>query len=502
MIAPIAIRNRRVGPDQPTHFIADIAANHDGSLNRALGLMTLANKAGADCVKSQDFRAARIVSDYAFKALGGQKSHQATWSKSVFDTCADASRPREWTAPLVKHAEANGVEFMSAPYSLETVAYLNPFVNVFKVGSGDVNWLEELSAIASLGKAVLIATGALTFDEVERALDVLLAAGVPIVLVQCNTSFTCSIENAHHANLRVISQYAREYLGVTLGLSDHTPGHMTVLGAVALGARRVEKHFTDHTGRDGPDHRFSIDSVTCRAMVDDTRLLEATLGTGVKPVEENEAQTVVLQRHCVRAASALPAGHVLTRADLEVLRPASAVAVPAHNVAYIVGRSLTRSLAAGQEVAWNDLARSRTSGCTREIKPPTGERRNSWTANSHPRDTLSTARLTTRALKAKVRLGCTSPLRSTGRTRHLRSYWNLDLVPASTCPITAWRDRPSSSHWIRRLHSSRAPVGLTSPRRCSRRQPKRSRSRRRPSTGLSQRAYLLTWTTQSAHVWR
>jgi N-acetylneuraminate synthase len=355
-VTSFAIGDRLVGPDQPTYFIADIAANHDGSLERALDLVTLAKEAGADCAKFQHFRAAHIVSDYGFRAMGGQQSHQASWSKSVFEVYADASLPWEWTAPLAEHAQAIGIEFMSAPYDLEAVAHLDPFVNAFKVGSGDVNHLEELRVIADLGKPVLIATGAASLDDVQRAMDVLVAAGVDIVLMQCNTNYTGSLENAHHVNLRVLQQYAHLYPGITLGLSDHTPAHVTVLGAVTLGARVIEKHFTDDTQRVGPDHGFSMDPATWRTMVDDTRLLEAALGDGSKRVEANEQETIVLQRRCVRAARDLPAGTVLIRDDLEVLRPAPPEAVPAHEVGRVVGKVLTTSLAAGQDVRWGDLS--------------------------------------------------------------------------------------------------------------------------------------------------
>ena len=350
------IGDRLVGPDQPTYFIADIAANHDGDLERAKLLMTLARQAGADCAKFQHFRAEHIVSDYGFKALGGQQSHQASWQKSVFEVYQDASLPWEWTKPLAEHAKAIGIEFMSAPYDLEAVAHLDPYVNAFKVGSGDVNWLEELQVIADLGKPVLIATGAADLDDVQRAMTILQSAGVDIVLMQCNTNYTGTIENAHHANLRVISQYAQLFPDITLGLSDHTPGHVTVLGAVALGARVVEKHFTDDTSRIGPDHGFSMDPTTWRTMVDDTRLLEAALGDGRKKVEDNEQETVVLQRRCVRAARDLSPNTVLTRDDLVVLRPAPREAVPAHDVTALVGRTLATALTAGQEVQWSDLA--------------------------------------------------------------------------------------------------------------------------------------------------
>lgn len=354
-MADFLIGTRRVGPDQPTYFIADIAANHDGDLDRARHLMTLAKEAGADCAKFQHFRAPHIVSDYGFKSLGGQQSHQASWQKSVFEVYADASLPWEWTAELAEHAREIDIEFMSAPYDLEAVDHLDPFVNAFKVGSGDVNWIEELQYIAAKGKPVLLATGAATLEDVERAMALLSDAGVDIVLMQCNTNYEGSVDNIRHVNLDVLRLYAERFPNVTLGLSDHTPGHVTVLGAVALGARAVEKHFTDDTSRTGPDHGFSMDPDTWRAMVEDTRMLEAALGSGVKEIEANENQTVVLQRRCVRAARDLPQGTMLTRDDLEVLRPAPREAIPAHEVELVVGRILTRDLVAGQDVHWPDL---------------------------------------------------------------------------------------------------------------------------------------------------
>jgi len=173
--------------------------------------------------------------------------------------------------------------------------------------------------------------------------------------MQCNTNYEGSLENIHHVNLRVLNQYADLFPGVTLGLSDHTPGHVTVLGAVALGARVVEKHFTDDTSLPGPDHGFSMDPTTWRAMVEDTRKLEAALGTGTKGIEDNETETIVLQRRCVRAARNIPTGHVFTREDLEVLRPAPSEAIPAHDVTQVPGKTSTRAIVAGEFISWSDL---------------------------------------------------------------------------------------------------------------------------------------------------
>jgi N-acetylneuraminate synthase len=318
--------------------------------------MTLAKDAGADCAKFQHFRAEHIVSDFGFKALGGQQSHQASWEKSVFEVYQAASLPWDWTGPLAAHAKAIDIEFMSAPYDLEAVTHLDPYVNAFKIGSGDINWLEELKVIATLGKPIIVATGAATFEDVQRTMNMLLQTGVPLVLMQCNTNYDGSLKNIHHVNLRVLQQYGQAFPTVTLGLSDHTPGHLTVLGAVALGARVVEKHFTDDTHLPGPDHGFSMDPQTWRAMVSDTRKLEAALGSGIKGIEDNERETIVLQRRCVRAQRDLPIGTVMTRSDLEVLRPAPIEAIPAHEIAQVPGKITKRDILAGDHITWDDLS--------------------------------------------------------------------------------------------------------------------------------------------------
>ena len=173
-----------LGPTDPTYFIADIAANHDGDLGRACELMTLAKEAGANCAKFQHFRAPFIVSDYGFQHLGGQLDHQAGWRKSVFEVYQDASLPWEWTKRLAEHAQAIGIEFMSAPYDLEAVDHIDPFVNAYKVGSGDINWIEELEHITAKGKPVIVATGASTIDDVDRAVAVVRGAGLPFSIMQ------------------------------------------------------------------------------------------------------------------------------------------------------------------------------------------------------------------------------------------------------------------------------------------------------------------------------
>ncbi len=347
---------KEVGLEHPTYFIADISANHDGELERAKLLIRLCAEAGANAAKFQNFRAAKIVSDRGFRSLGGQVSHQSKWKKSVFEVYKDASLPWAWTETLKQECDRNGIAYFSSPYDLEAVDMLDPYVDMFKIGSGDITWPEMLRKIASKKKPVLLATGASEIGEVQRAVDEILAINPQLVLMQCNTNYTGSLENFRHIHLRVLETFRTMFPDVVLGLSDHTPGHATVLGSVALGARVIEKHFTDDNRREGPDHPFSMTPQSWREMVDRTRELELALGSAAKRVAENERDTVVVQRRCLRAAMELKAGTTLTVEMLEALRPAPHDSVKPFDLEKVLGKKLRRDLAFGDVLRWTDLA--------------------------------------------------------------------------------------------------------------------------------------------------
>ncbi|HSB91262.1 MAG TPA: N-acetylneuraminate synthase family protein [Anaerolineales bacterium] len=351
----IVIDDRKIGADHPTYFIADISANHDGDLDRAKDLIHLCAEAGADAAKFQNFRAPKIVSDHGFRALGKQISHQATWKRSVFEVYQAASLPWEWTPILAETCRQAGLDYFSSPYDMETVDMLDPHVPAHKIGSGDITWPEILRHIASKGKPVFLATGASTIGDVQRAVHTILEVNPDLVLMQCNTNYTASLANFAYIHLNVLKTYAAMFPDVVLGLSDHTPGHATVLGAVALGARAVEKHFTDDNSREGPDHPFSMTPASWRDMVDRTRELEQALGSADKDVADNERDTVVVQRRCVRAAHELKAGQVLTRRDLEVLRPAPLEAIFPYQIDAVIGMKTAVDVASGEALRWSML---------------------------------------------------------------------------------------------------------------------------------------------------
>jgi sialic acid synthase SpsE len=354
-MSAFSIGRRQIGQSSPTYFIADISANHDGQLHRAVDLIHLAAEAGADAAKFQNFRAPKIVSERGFNMLSGKFSHQASWKKSVYQVYQEAALPWEWTERLKGECDKAGIEYFSTPYDFEAVDMLDPFVAIYKIGSGDITWSEMLRKVASKNKPVLLATGASDIGEVQRAVAILQEVNPQVGLMQCNTNYTASAENFRHIHLRVLQTYGVMFPGVVLGLSDHTLGHATVLGAVALGARVVEKHFTDDCTREGPDHPFSMTPAAWREMVDRTRELENALGEAKKFVAENERDTVVVQRRSIRAATDMPAGQVLGRQHLDILRPAPRDAIFPYDIEKVVGMRLRQAVSAGDYFRWTDL---------------------------------------------------------------------------------------------------------------------------------------------------
>lgn len=351
----INIQGRKIGSGHPTYFIADIAANHDGDLKRAVELIRLAKLAGADAAKFQNFRAPKIVSDYGFKSLGEQLSHQAKWKKSVFEVYKDAAIPFEWTPTLKDACDEFDIHYFSSPYDYEAIDMLDPYVPAYKSGSSLISWPQAIVKMATYGKPILIATGDSDMSDVERAVEMVLSVNKQVVLMQCNTNYTASESNYDHLHLNVLKTYGQKWPNVILGLSDHTQSAAPVVGAVALGARVIERHFTDDNNREGPDHKFALNPQNWAYMVREVRILERALGSAEKRVAENEKETYIVQRHCLRAARDVKAGETFTENMIEVLRPATPGALMAWDIPKVIGKKAAKDLPFGKDLRWEDL---------------------------------------------------------------------------------------------------------------------------------------------------
>jgi N-acetylneuraminate synthase len=347
----LEIDGRLIGPNHPPYVIAEISGNHNGSLVRTLRLLDSAKQAGADAVKLQTYRADTITIDHhspEFIIQGG------LWDgRRLYELYEEAHTPWAWHEEIFAHARAIGLTVFSSPFDPTAVELLERLgAPAYKIASPELVDLPLIQKVAATGKPVIMSTGLATLPEIEEAVATARKAGAKdIVLLQCTSAYPAPPDEA---NLATIPDLAHR-LGVVVGLSDHTPGHATVLGAVALGARMIEKHFTDDVNRVGPDHAFSMDPLTWREMVDRTRELENALGNGVKKVEENESQTVILQRRSIRLASDMREGEVIHEKDLEFLRPCPADGLPPYRVDEVIGKKLRHYKASGEHLRRCDL---------------------------------------------------------------------------------------------------------------------------------------------------
>ena len=348
----IKINKKKISQNSPTYFIADIAANHNGSLARAKKLIRLCAKAGADAAKFQHFKAETIISQKGFDEIG-KKSHQSKWKKSVFQTYKDASINPSWTYELKKECEKNNIDFMTAPYDLDYVKEVNKFISAYKIGSGDITWLKSIKIMASKNKPIILATGASTLKEVIKAVTQIKKINKKIILMQCNTNYSNEEKNFESINLNVLKKYKKIFKNIILGLSDHTPGHSTVLGSIALGARVIEKHFTDSNNRLGPDHKFSKNPHTWATMVKESRRLEKALGDGVKKVEKNEQFTSFIQRRAYYASQDIEKGEKIKSYKIIPLRPYLKNSFSPDHDKLIIGKKTLKKIKKGECIKKN-----------------------------------------------------------------------------------------------------------------------------------------------------
>jgi len=343
-----------IGKNMPTFFIAEIGSNFDGDINRAKELISIAKESGANAVKFQHYTADTLVSAKGFEILN-INSHQTKWESSVFDTYKKASLNVDWTEELKNYADKEEIIFFTSPYSNKFIPLLNNLVPFYKIGSGDITWIDFVKYTSSQNKPVMLATGASDMDDVIRAMDIILSQTSEVVLMQCNTNYTVDLNNYNYINLNVLNTFRDNFPDVVLGLSDHTPGHLTVLGAVTLGARVIEKHFTDSNKRKGPDHLFAMNPTTWKEMVDMVRNLELCLGDGHKRVESNEVETKILQRRSVRLVRDVKKGDILNFSDIEFLRPCPLDAIQPYEINQYLGQAFSKGLSIGDYLRHEDF---------------------------------------------------------------------------------------------------------------------------------------------------
>lgn len=304
-----------------TYIIAEAGVNHNGSFDLACRLVDAAKAAGADCVKFQTFRSENLVSRTAQKAAyqqetTGAEESQLDMIKKLELSYADFTR-------LKAYCDAVGIAFLSTPFDLESIAFLNELDMPFwKIPSGEVTNLPYLLALAKTKKPVVMSTGMCELSEVRAAVEVLQANGTPeIRLLHCNTEYPTPYEDV---NLRAMDTLRRAF-GVEVGYSDHTKGIEVPIAAVAMGAAVIEKHFTLDRTMEGPDHKASLEPQELAAMVSAIRNIERAVGSEAKTASPSERKNRAVARKSIVAKCPIKAGEVLTEENLTVKRPGSGI---------------------------------------------------------------------------------------------------------------------------------------------------------------------------------
>lgn len=302
-------------------IIAEAGVNHNGNLDLALKMVDEAKRAGADIVKFQTAIPEKVISKYADKAeyqkkTTGNEESQLEMCKRIHLKLSDYDI-------IKKYCEEVGIEFLSTPFDLESIDYLEKLdIRLWKIPSGEITNLPYLIKIAKTGKPVIMSTGMSELNEVEEAVNVLKENGAgEITLLHCTTEYPAPFESV---NLRAMNTL-REKFETEVGYSDHTVGFEAAVAAAVLGASVIEKHFTLNHNMEGPDHKASLEPEEFEVMVNNIRLIEKALGDGVKQPAEAEKKNIAIARKSIVAAKDIKKGEVLTEDNITVKRPGNGI---------------------------------------------------------------------------------------------------------------------------------------------------------------------------------
>ena len=303
-----------------TLVIAEAGVNHNGSLETAKRLIDAAKECGADIVKFQTARLDLLVSkyadmaDYQKKNIGHEESQKDMLSKLLlsYDDFVE----------LADYCKKVGIRFLSTPFDIESIHFLDPMQDIWKVPSGEITNYPYLVEIGKTGKPVIMSTGMCYMNEVHDAVNVLRNNGVKdITLLHCTTQYPTPI---NEVNLNVMTTLSKEF-DCPVGYSDHTQGIEVDLAAVAMGAVVIEKHFTLDRNMPGPDHKASLEPDELKSMIDGIRKVEEARGSFEKVPSKSEIENRDIARKSIVAAIDVKAGDILSEKNITTKRPGNGI---------------------------------------------------------------------------------------------------------------------------------------------------------------------------------
>lgn len=348
--SPFVIAGRPVGPDHPPYIIAELSANHNGDLQRALAMIDVAKQAGADAVKLQTYTADTMTIDCDstdFQINGGLWGGQ-----TLHKLYQQAYTPWEWHEALFARGRALGIAVFSTPFdvtSLEFLEQLDP--PAYKIASFELVDHPLIERVAATGKPMIMSTGMATLSEIEEGVVAARRGGChDLILLHCISGYPTP---AGEANLRVLRNMA-ETFGVAVGLSDHTLGTAVSVAACALGAVAIEKHYTMRRADGGPDSAFSLEPEELTQLVRECRIAHEALGRVSYDLKPSEAPNRVFRRSLYAVAD-IAVGEVFTAMNVRAIRPA--YGLPPKYLPEILGQVAAMPILRGTALDWRMIGR-------------------------------------------------------------------------------------------------------------------------------------------------
>jgi pseudaminic acid synthase len=336
-------------PSDRVFIIAELSANHNGSLEVALETVKAAKRAGADAIKLQTYTADTITlkcDQPDFKIEGG-----TLWDgRYLHDLYLEAFTPWEWHERIFKAAADEGLVCFSSPFDPSAVDFLEDLgCPLYKIASFEITDIPLIEYVASKGKPIIMSTGIAEKVDIERAVDACLRQGnTDLTLLKCTSSYPAPIEEA---NLSLMVQFKEDFR-VSVGLSDHTPGHLVPVIATTLGARVIEKHFILSHEIGGPDAAFSLDEAEFTQLVREVRLTEQALGHSSYALTPKQAAGRVFSRS-LYPTQFITKGSIISTGMIKSVRPGYSLH-PMH-LGDIIGKTVKRDLSLGARITLDDF---------------------------------------------------------------------------------------------------------------------------------------------------
>lgn len=341
----IEIARRKIGIDFPPLVIAEIGINHEGSLQTALQMVDAAHRAGVEVVKHQTHIVEDEMSAVAKKVIPGNAD------VSIYEIMERCALNEAEEIQLKNYVESKGMIFISTPFSRAAANRLDRMnVEGYKIGSGECNNYPLLEHIASFGKPVILSTGMNTIESVRKAVAIFDKHQVPVALLHTTNLYPTPI---HLVRFGAMTQLHDAFPTKVFGLSDHTLNNNACLGAVALGASILERHFTDHMNRTGPDIVCSMDENATQELIISSNEMWQMRGGTKEPAKEEQV-TIDFAFATVCSIAPIKEGMVFTKENIWVKRPGTGKILAEH-FDRILGKKATRNISNDEQLTWSDI---------------------------------------------------------------------------------------------------------------------------------------------------